>query len=130
MNIAAVCGIAIVCAVLSLVIKKHNSEVAFALQICGCVIILLWVLGEASGAVGQIKELTEEFSVNLQYVEIVLKALGICFIAEFANDCCKDSGCTALGNNVLLCGKVMILITALPMFKDLLSLALGLLTTG
>lgn len=130
MNIAAVCGAAIICAVLSLVIKKHNSEAAFALQVCGCVIIVLWVLGEASGAVTEIKEMAEEFSVNIQYVETVLKALGICFIAEFANDCCKDSGCTALGNNVLLCGKVMILIAALPMLNDLLSLALGLLSAG
>lgn len=130
MNIAGVCAAAIICAILSLVVKKHNGEAAFALQVCGCVIIILYVIGEISQVTGTIRKLAEDFSINLEYIEVVIKALGICFLAEFAADCCKDAGCTALGNNVLLCGKVMILIAAMPMLNDLLSLALGLLSVG
>lgn len=100
------------------------------MQVCGCVIIILYVIGEVSQITGTIREMAEDFSINLEYIEIVIKALGICFLTEFASDCCRDAGCSALGNNVLLCGKIMILIAALPMLQDLLSLALGLLSAG
>lgn len=130
MNIIGVCGVAIICAILSLVIKKHNGEIAFVLQICGCVIIVLFVLGEITQVTDRIREIADSFSINTDYIRIVLKALGICFIAEFAADCCKDSGCMALGNNILLCGKIMVLAAAMPMLNDLLTVALGLLSAG
>ncbi len=130
MNIAGVCGAAIICAILSLVIKKHNGEIAFVLQICGCVIIILYALSEITQVTDKIRDMAESFSINTEYISVVLKALGICFIAEFAADCCKDSGCTALGNNILLCGKIMVLIAAMPMLNDLLTVALGLLSAG
>lgn len=130
MNIAGVCGAAIVCAILSLLVKKHNGEAAFALQVCGCVIIILYVIGEVSQITETILDMAEDFSINMEYIEVIIKALGICFLTEFASDCCNDAGCSALGNNVLLCGKIMILISAMPMLQDLLSLALGLLSAG
>ena len=57
MNIAGVCGAAIVCAVLSLLVKKHNGEAAFALQVCGCVIIILYVIWEVSQITEAIREM-------------------------------------------------------------------------
>ena len=57
----------------------------------------------------------------------MFKTLGICFLAQFAADSCRDAGESALASKVELAGKISILVLSLPLFEDIAQTALGLI---
>ena len=52
-----------------------------------------------------------------EYAVILFKALGICWLAQFAADSCRDAGESALASKVELAGKTAVLLTTLPLFS-------------
>ena len=127
MNAAmSICAAAIISAVLSLMIKKYNAEIAVVLSICACAGILLWAIMSAAPVFSRINGIAERTGIESFWLGIVLKAVGICFITEFAYDCCKDAGQNALAGNTLLAGKISVIITVLPLFEKILEVSLEL----
>lgn len=126
MSILAVSCVGVTAAVLSLSLRRYNAEISIAVAVVGCVIIFLSVLLNLSSAFDTVKSILNSASVNSKYIAILLKVVGICFLTEFASDCCIDAGQRALANNIAIAGKVLVLITSIPMYKDVLDTVLSL----
>ncbi len=126
MSILVVSLIGVTTAVLSLSLRRHNAEISIIIAIVGSIIIFVSVLLNLSGAYETVKSILKVSSVNTTYISILLKSVGICFLTEFASDCCLDAGQRALANNIAIAGKVIILITAMPLYKDVLDTVLSL----
>ena len=88
--------------------------------------IFVYILSSIVVSVDYIKGIFDRTEINKSYLTILLKCIGICFITEFTCDCCKDASQQALSGTVLLCGRISVLITALPLFTEFLSIALRL----
>lgn len=121
MNIISICALAVVSIVLSVTIKRHNSELSLLVSVCSAVMILLCVIEYAVSAVDSVTDMLVSAKIKPQNISILLKALGICFITEFTCDCAKEAGLHALSGNIALCGKILVLVTSFPMFKEILS---------
>lgn len=126
MSISALCFIAILTAVFSLTIRRYNSEIALLITLCGCIIIFISVLLNISSLFETVKNIFSAASIEQSYIVILLKVIGFCFLSEFAVDCCIDAGQRALANNISIAGKTLILITALPLYQDVLKNVLSL----
>ena len=126
MNIIAICFIGIITAVIALTLKRYNAEISFLIAIAGSVLIFLSVLLNLNSIRETINQILGLASINPTYIAILLKVMGICFITEFASDCCIDAGQKALANNVSLSGKILVLVTALPLYKDVLNTVISL----
>lgn len=126
MNIAAVCFIGIITAVISLTLKRYNPEISFLIAVAGCILIFLSMLLNLNSVSEAFKSILSAAQINSTYVAILLKAVGICFLTEFACDCCIDSGQKALANNVSIAGKILVLVTAIPLYRDILDTVLSL----
>ena len=126
MDITAICLIGIVTSVLALLLKKYNSEISFLLAIAGCILIFLSVLLNLNSVREIINSILATAQINSTYISILLKAMGICFLTEFACDCCIDAGQKALSNNVSIAGKILVLVTAIPLYKDILDTVISL----
>lgn len=126
MSISVICLLGIITAVISVSIRKYNSEIAFLLTLAGCIIIFLSVIFNISTVFDTAKNIFESASVNSSYIKILLKAVGLCFICEFAVDLCIDSGQRSLANNISIAGKALVLVTAIPLYKDVLNAVLSL----
>ena len=53
---------------------------------------------------------------------IIVKSIGIAFVAGIAADVCRDAGARAMASKVELAGKVAILSLAMPMAMQLMEL--------
>jgi len=129
LNIISICVAAVVSSVFAVLLKKQNAEYSLILSICGITLIVTYLISSVVIAITDIKEIFSNSSLSLSYLEILLKCVGICFITEFTCDCCKDASQNALSYAVLLSGRLCVLITSLPLFKEFLSLALN-ITVG
>lgn len=127
MNIVAICMIGIVTAFLSVMLKKHSPEYSIAAGIVAGVLIIGMIFGHITGIISQIRQLLGATKIPLEYIQILFKALGICFLTQFASDVCKDAGETALSSKIETAGKLMILIISLPLFERITSIALDLI---
>lgn len=129
MNVISICVAAVISSVFAVLLKKYNAEYSLILGICTLTLIISYIISSVVIAVSNIKEIFATSTLSLSYLEILLKCIGICFITEFTCDCCKDASQNALSYAVLFSGRLCVLVTSLPLFKEFLSLALN-LTVG
>jgi stage III sporulation protein AD len=126
MSIFSICLIGVLTAVISLALKRYNGEISFLLAIAGCILIFLSIILNLNAVYSTLKSMFSTADINVTYISILLKAMGICFITEFACDCCIDAGQKALAGNISLAGKIIVLVTAIPLYQDVLNTVLSL----
>ena len=103
-------------------VKKWRSEFVIPLSLTGGAILFVYILGQTDNIFLQIRNLSEQMGVDILYVEILFKIIGISYICEFASAVCRDVGQTAFGVKIDLAGKIMILSSSLPIFKELMQI--------
>ena len=130
MNIVGIAGIALVSAVIAVMLRRYNQEYAVVVTITAGVIILVQILANIMPAIRQINSLLSSAGLPNEYAVILFKTLGLCFLAQFSADSCRDAGENALASKVELAGKLAIVILALPLFEKITSTALALIGGG
>jgi Stage III sporulation protein AC/AD protein family. len=129
MNIVGIAAIAVVAAVLAAMIKRYHQEYAIVISIAAGIIILLEIFANIPPAVRQINALISATGLSADYLIILFKSLGICFLTQFAADSCRDAGESALSSQVELAGKIAIVVLSLPLFESIAKTAIGLIGT-
>ncbi len=127
MNITGICALGVVIAVTAVTIKRYNGEMSLLLCIAGCIFIFLSLLSSFSSLYDTVSKILANTGISVTYITILLKTVGICFVTEFACDICRDAGQSALASNVALAGKVMVLVTAVPLYSQILNTVLTLM---
>ena len=122
-EIIEICGIALITAVCALGLKKYAPETSVLLVIAGGAFIFASVLSRVSPIIEQINSLTSAG----EYAEILVKTLGICVICQFVSETCKDAGQGALASKVEFSSRVALIITAMPLFRNILNTAMELM---
>lgn len=117
--IAALC---LMGTVLCKLLGDYNKSYALALTLAICVVVTLLVLSYIQPVISAVESLFDRAGVNSAYPKILFKALGICYVTQFATDICKDSGENAIATQLELAGKVALLLLALPLFEGLLEI--------
>ncbi len=99
-------------------LKEHSPSFAMVLSFATVGIILLLILPSISGMLTSLESVVS--LVTQEPFEIIIKAVGISVITQITSELCIDSGQRALAAAINLCGKVAIILSALPMLNDLL----------
>lgn len=129
MNIIAIAGIAIIAAILAVMMRQYHREYSIIISIAAGVIILFEVFANLSPAIRQINVLLSSSGLSAEYATILFKALGVCFLTQFAADSCRDAGESALASKTELAGKIAIVVLSLPLFESIANTAVGLIGT-
>ena len=124
MSVLSAVGIAVVAAVLCAMLRRYHAEYAVLTAVAAGILIMLQVL---SAVIPVLDELTTLFaSVESQHLSVVLKALGICLLTQFAADTCTDAGEKALASRVEFAGRLAVVALALPLFSEIVQAILSL----
>lgn len=115
---AAVIGIAAV--LLALPFKNGKSEYSIMITLAACLLIFVAALAKISDMAEIIRRLEAYMQGGNAYVTILMKMLGITFVAEFTSDMCQDAGYGAIAGQVELMGKLAVLVVSLPILLSLL----------
>ena len=129
-DLQANAGAAVTAAVLAVTLRRYHAEYGMLLSILAGVCILAMLLQALPAVMSQISSLLRAASLPEEYALILFKALGLCWLAQFAADSCRDAGEGALASKVELAGKTAVLLTVLPLFSAVGELALGLAGGG
>ncbi len=110
-----------ICAVLiGVQFKNGKSEYGIYISLAACIIIFGLGLSYLETIIQTINQIQSYIHVNQDYIAILIKIIGITYIAEFASNLCKDAGHAAISNQIELVGKLTILSISMPILMALL----------
>lgn len=122
-----VVGIVLTALIINIVLKNYSKEFTFLINIVCTIIIFTLISKDLKGIVDRLTSISNEISVLLPYIKIMLKILGISMITQLLSDLCRDNGENTLANQTELSAKIIILVTALPLFTTIMDIMIGML---
>lgn len=123
MEITALIVLCIITALLALSLRGQRPEFAMLLSLgCG-VFVLLNLLGQMKGILSGLERVMAGLSGQSDLTGIILKALGICIVAELGSQCCRDAGEAAIAAKVELAAKMALVLMSMPVFTLLMETA-------
>lgn len=129
MNLFAMIGLAVVSTVICILLRQYKPEYAMVVSLACGVLLFSMVLVNLVPAFRSMADLMERAAINGEYTRAIVKTLGICYVTQLAADACRDAGQSAIASKVELAGKVAIVLISLPLFDNLVEIALGLINT-
>lgn len=114
----ALIGITVV--LITILFKNNKPEFALIISLIGCILIFYLGVSKLEIIINTIKKIQNYISLNQTYINILLKIIGITYVAEFSSSICKDCGHTAVANQIEVVGKLTILATGMPILLALL----------
>ena len=127
MEIIKIIGIALIALIIIIMLKQYRPEYALFISILTGILILFLVMDRLTGIINLIQTIEDKFSINTQFIALLIKITGIAFLSEFAVSICKDSGEAAIASKVELGAKIIIISMSIPIISSLLEIVLKIL---
>ncbi|MFA5882158.1 MAG: stage III sporulation protein AD [Eubacteriales bacterium] len=126
MEIIKIVGLCLVATVLIVIIKQQRPELAVQLSIVVGAVIFTMMLGKINSVITLMQQLAQKSNINILYMGIILKIVGVAYIAEFGAQICRDAGEGAIASKIEFAAKVIVIVLAVPViaavFDSLLKL--------
>ena len=120
MDVVKVSLLGIGSVLLGFLLKESRAEYSFYVSFGAGIAILFLAVGKLSYLFQTILNLKAYLPMDSSYVETLLKMVGIAYIGEFSSGICKDAGYGALGSQIEMFGKLLILAVSAPVLLALL----------
>ncbi len=125
--IIKIVAIGLITCLATLIVKPVRSDFAIFIAIAGGLVILFLILDYVSDIFEVFKNIISTTGVSSELYKILIKIIGIGYLIEFAVGVCNDTGNSSLGDKILLGGKIVIMVMALPIVTNILQIIMGLL---
>ena len=126
MDILRIAGLALLGAFTATLLKSSKGEfstligLAMAILVCGYVVINLMEV------VNGIEGVWRKVAGETEFLHILLRMVGITYIADLTAGICKECGYGVLAGQVAIAGKMGVLLAGFPIFMDLLEFVMEL----
>lgn len=121
------CCVAVVTGVCALILKANKPEFVPMCLTAGGIIIVLFGFDYLNESVTFIKQFTEQTGIDSEIVRIIFKVIGVGYLIEITAGSVKDLGFESLSDKLIMCGKLVIFIMALPILQAMFQIITSLI---
>ena len=114
MEIWQIVGLALIVTVISVVLKQFRPEIALQLSILAGAAIFILIMSKIKVIVDLLQNLADQANISSYYLLIVLKIVGVAYLAEFGAQICRDAGEGALATKIEIAAKVGVVVLSIP----------------
>lgn len=125
MNIYTLLALGLLSAITVALVRQYKPEIALPLAVASGAILMIALLKTFLPVFTSLREIAEDSGIKGEYFKIMLKALGICYVTQFASEVCVDFGQSSLGSKIELCGKLALAAISLPLVIALIKTVTG-----
>lgn len=111
--------IGVMAVLLALPLKKDKAEYGMIVILAACILILLLASDKIKEMIEMVHKIQDYLGKNSMYIGILLKMVGITYVAELGANLCSDAGYKAVANQIEFYGKLMILAVSVPILMTL-----------
>lgn len=120
MSMLKVGAIGVIGALFAVFFQRDKKEYGIYIGVAVSLLIFSSIIGKLEELTKTITTIAGYINIKESYFRVLIKMLGVTYIAEFSADICKDSGYATMASQIELFGKVTILVLALPVLNALL----------
>ncbi len=120
MEIIKIAAFAFTALFLVILLKNEREDLAIQVSIAVGVIVFLYMLEKLTEVKNMLQLFSAKANMDIVYFNIIFKILGIAYISSFCSEICKDAGESNIASKVEFCGKILILILAIPILMAVL----------
>lgn len=121
-DIVKILGVALICACVAVVLKSAGKDFSVMIKVVSAALLAGGVIICASPLIEFITDISEGTQINT-YLSVMLKALGVAYLTHICASVCKDCGEETVAGYAELAGKIEMLIIALPLIEELITIA-------
>lgn len=115
MEVIQLTGMAIAALALVVIVRQFRPDMGLAASLGSGLIFVAIAVTRLSSFATAVNRLADASSVSRAHLDVVLRVVGIAYLASFAAEACRDAGEGALASRVELAGKALILGMAAPL---------------
>ena len=127
MDIVKVVAVGLITVIATIIVKQVKPEIAMLITLAGSIVIIIMTVQMLQNVFGSFINIFNKTGVSSALFVPVLKIIGIGYLCEFGANICMDGGCNSIADKILFCGKISILIIALPVINSVIDVVLELL---
>ena len=127
MDLLPVAAAGVAAALCAVVVRQRAPEIALALALAACVVLLWHTLPLLETIKDVLDELADLAQVSPQLLRPMLQTVGLALVTKLASALGKDAGEGSLAAFVEVAGSAAAVLVALPLLRMVLQLMLGLL---
>ncbi|MBQ8683949.1 MAG: stage III sporulation protein AD [Clostridia bacterium] len=125
--LVAAVGILLCGALLALMLRTRRPDLAMCLSLAAGGVVLILLLGQLAPLLVALRRMGQTGGLEDSHLAVVLKGAGVCLLTQLTADTCRDAGEAALAGKAELTGRILLLLLAVPLFEELLTLVLTLI---
>ena len=112
--------IGVIAAVLAVQLKGGKAEYGIYVSAAAGIILFSFIVDRLSIFVPTLEQIASYIDMDAGYLGIMLKMIGITYIAEFSSGICRDAGYQTMAGQIEIFGKLTILALGMPVLTALL----------
>lgn len=120
MDMLKIAMIGLAAVLLALQVKMGRSEYELFITMAACICIFFFMVSKLEIVIETIGKIQTYIKLDSQYIGILLKMIGITYVAEFSSNLCKDAGYQAVAGQIEMFGKLSVLAISMPILLALL----------
>lgn len=110
-----------------LLLRQAKPELAVIVGLVGTILIFMMVVSGLTKIVHSINGIVAQTGLATQLFASILKIVGIGYLCEIAASICQEAGARSVADMVVLGGKIIIMVLAIPIIQALVDVVLGVL---
>ena len=126
MTLYQMIGLAVLCAMLTLLLKETGGKYTAALVAVGGAALFLFFLRRLSPVADLLRNYLSDEGME-EVSGLLCKGLAVGYLTQIGGDVCRDLGAEGVAAKLELCGRAELLVLSLPCLNRLLQTALSLL---
>ncbi len=128
MDIVRVSMLGITGIFLCLFLKESKPEYALYISLCVCFGVIGFSVSKMSSLFANIREMQQYIPIHKEYLNTLLKILGIAYLGQFSAGICKDAGYGSVAGQIEIFCKLSIMVISMPIMLALLKTISGFLS--
>ena len=127
MEIVKVVAVGLITVIATIIVRQVKPEIAMLITLAGSIVIIMLTVQLLQNVFGNFISIFNKTGVSSSLFVPIFKIIGIGYLCEFGANLCIDGGCNSIADKILFCGKITILIIALPIVNSVIDVVLELL---
>jgi stage III sporulation protein AD len=120
MDIIKIAMIGLAGVLLAMQVREGRKEYEIYITMASGLCIFFFLITKLEVVIDALGRIQGYIKMDSKYVAILLKMIGITYVAEFSSNLCKDAGYQAVAGQIEMFAKLSILVLSMPVLLALL----------
>lgn len=112
---------------IAMAMRQGKAEFSTFVSFTGSILIAWIAVQLLEGITGSLERLEKLISIDMEYIALLLKMIGVTYLSEFSSSICRDAGYSAVAGQIELVGKLSILTIGMPIVLALFELMVAMI---